>query len=120
MSGQHLRALTARYAPGVAPKELCRQAGQPEHQLAYYLHDKNRFNRRPPSVERCETIAKIIGGGCTAGEVFRAIMQDLDTPAELLDDLLDADERELITSFRRLGPVQRVYLRRIAAVLDDS
>ncbi|MBV9652640.1 MAG: hypothetical protein JO296_21235 [Pseudonocardiales bacterium] len=119
MTGEHLRALMARYAPGVAAKELCRRAGEPEHQLAYYLADKNRHNRRPPSVERCETIAKIIGGGCTPGEVYDAIMQDIDPNAVLIPGL-SADEQELIANFRKSPPTERVYLRRMAAIFSDS
>jgi hypothetical protein len=121
MAGEHLRAVMARHAPGVSVRELCRRAGVPEHRLAYYLDpdDPARPNRRPPTIERCVEIANIIDNGCTANEVFLAIMRDLDPRAELADGL-DGDERELVTLFRKLGPTERVYLRQIAAVLDGG
>ena len=117
MAGEHLRVLTARYAPGVSVRELCRRTGYREHRLAYYLDDpEDGGAKRLPSIERCEELARIIGGGCTPGEVFQAIQQDLDPRAVLVDGL-DDDERDLIADYRELSPTAQTYLRRIAAVM---
>jgi transcriptional regulator with XRE-family HTH domain len=113
VAAEHLRALMDRYAPGVSARALCRRAGVSESRLNWWTGGRAT---RPPTLEQRAELARVIG--CTAHEVHVAIQLDQDPHAELADGL-DADERELVSTYRRLTEPERVQLRRIAAVLHS-
>lgn len=114
----HLRALMQRRAPGMSARSLCHQAGVSHSRLDWWLSPKVA-ERRPPKIDQCAELARIIGGGCTPEEVREAIALDQD-PGAVLAPGLTVDERELIASYRCLSKAEQLQARRILAVLKTQ
>ena len=110
----HLRRLIEQTGSNV--RQLTAAAGVPENRLAYWVKPGTALTRMP-TMQQIHELAQIIG--CSSGEVYRAFRADVDGALELPDEL-SADERALLTAYRRLGDRDRPKALQILKILNGE
>jgi len=96
--GQHVAALIERLNPNISVRQLERDAGLREGQIARFRKPSEALERVPPA----ETIAVLASAcRCDPHALFRAFCLDTGMPVEPAE--LSDDEDELVHLFRRLN-----------------